>query len=420
MDISQLKITESHELIKSDIPEELDQLFFSDKIFIPVSHLGANPPDAQLNRQLDLSKRMKYHRRPLEWKHSLHWGQLKLHLSEIEFLTIIMQEYNKAGDKRPITFVYVGAAPGQHNDALMDMFKDISFELYDPNPFAIKPNSRRKIFQRFFVDQDAKQLAKRKDEYIVFCSDIRTEPASEENVQENMDLQLRWWKLINPEWAMFKFRLKYAKFSGNKPIYTKTNYPNGQIYTQPFVGPTSTETRLIVKKNAPLIDYDDHAYEEACFYHQSISRTSKYTIELPGLDRQPTIPTQGFDQCFDCASMLHILKEWGQLTGTRIDVGFVNKFVGDVHPAAPQSALRLTPHDLQVHPGKTMYSKTIEYTREMLSHIRRRLFQPCGNMACKLCENQQYQMTKGKSKATNEAFNQANHKLKSKAYRLKK
>lgn len=398
MDISNLKINTSHELKKIELPDELNQVFFSDEKFIPISHLaskffadtansGSLPSQLEIvERKLNLNNRLKYQRRPLEWKHSLHWGQLKLHLTEIEFLTIVMQHYNAENSNKKIVFVYVGAAPGQHNDALMDMFPNIHFELYDPNPFAVKPNERRKIHQRFFVDKDAKDLAE-SDDYIVFCSDIRTEPATDENVKENMDLQLKWWKIINPEWSMFKFRLPYAKFQNNKPIITKTKYPQGDIYVQPFVGPTSTETRLIVKKNAPIIDYDDHAYEEACFYNNTVTRTKKYKIDLI---EKPTIPTVEFDQCFDCASMIYILEQWGKISKTKIDIEFVKEFIASVHV------------------GKTMYSKTIEYTREMLSNIRRRLFVPCGNAKCNICENNAYTMTQGKSKATNEAFEKAN------------
>src|SRR5437868_821867 len=63
------------------------------------------------------------------------WGQRKLLLSEIEFLTIY---WNAQEIPDPIV-VYVGAAHGNHIPLLSEMFPSFEFHLYDPAKFNIEP-----------------------------------------------------------------------------------------------------------------------------------------------------------------------------------------------------------------------------------------------------------------------------------------
>lgn len=74
-------------------------------------------------------------RRRGERKSTVHWGQRKLLLSEIEFLTL----YSEPG----ITVVYAGAAPGTHIGYLSRLFPEVSrFVLVDPSPFTCQPSDR--------------------------------------------------------------------------------------------------------------------------------------------------------------------------------------------------------------------------------------------------------------------------------------
>ena len=61
----------------------------------------------------------------------VHWGQRKLLLSEIEFLTLIGRN-----DLRGATVVYARAGPGTHIPQLTRMFPQVHFILVDPAPFA--------------------------------------------------------------------------------------------------------------------------------------------------------------------------------------------------------------------------------------------------------------------------------------------
>lgn len=223
--------------IVSKLDKELHDVLFNKKRVV-LSHMKTNVPYMkEINRLLDLNKTKKYVRRRYQFKPNLHWGQLKLLLTEIEFLTIVLKEYKGA---LPIYFVYAGAAPGDHIWYLQTLFPDIYFELYDPNDFVVKDNAKLKTHVQFFTNKDAEYWASRNDVFLVFCSDIRTEPATSENIVSNMNMQLKWWQIMNPVMSMFKFRLPWEE--------GKTTYLEGDIYIQPFPGPTSTETRLIVKK----------------------------------------------------------------------------------------------------------------------------------------------------------------------------
>lgn len=248
------------------------------------------PPHNKVHRLLDMSSRLTYEE-DLPDTPVVHWGQLKLFLSELEFLTKCTVE----AVGRPITFVYAGAAPGDHQSILAELFPEITFELYDPNDFYCEDTAQITTHVQFFTNKDAtywKELTEESDMYLAFCSDIRSDPATDENIAKNMAQQLAWWKIMQPDLSMFKFRLPWND--------GKSEYPEGDIYIQVYPKPHSSETRLIVRKNAPIIQYDNRAYEEACFYHNRVDRVAQYTSAY-GI---------AFDKCYDCAAFEAICTEY--------------------------------------------------------------------------------------------------------------
>jgi hypothetical protein len=116
---------------------------------------------------------LKYRpRRPDEDRSTVHFGQRKLHLSEIEFLTNICKEISEINNK--ITLIYAGAAPGTHISMLSSMFPFIDFVLVDPAAFIVKETERIKIIQDYFTDSMAEQmLSEYKNNLRLFISDIR-------------------------------------------------------------------------------------------------------------------------------------------------------------------------------------------------------------------------------------------------------
>ena len=73
-----------------------------------------------------------YVRKDERKKLAAHWGQRKLFLSELYFLT------KYAGLSKNV--IYAGAAPGKHTKYLATLFPEHKFILVDPSPFHIEEN----------------------------------------------------------------------------------------------------------------------------------------------------------------------------------------------------------------------------------------------------------------------------------------
>ena len=283
------------------------QNMFVNGVVPKINHLPVNYEKAKFLSRILLpnAKREKYYRRTYEFKKTLHWGQLKLMLTEIEFLSNVLIDFQKQfknNKELTIHVLYIGAAPGNHIEYLSKMFNTIHFDLYDPNEFAITDSKSVTTHVQFFTNKDAEEWNKKEktNKYLAMISDIRTEPADDKNIRQNMNMQLDWWKIIQPDICMFKFRLPWE---GNK----FTEYPEGDIYIQPYPGPTSIETRLIVEKGAKMINYDNKKYEEQCFYHNNVMRKKHYSCLLGD---ELTLEKDSIDNCYDCVSLVSILDRY--------------------------------------------------------------------------------------------------------------
>lgn len=65
----------------------------------------------------------------------IHVGQLKLFLSEVQFLTQTQKNLDEPG-----FFLYIGSGPGIHLGSLLELFPRIKFILFDPSQHKIKPS----------------------------------------------------------------------------------------------------------------------------------------------------------------------------------------------------------------------------------------------------------------------------------------
>ena len=308
---------------------------------------------------------LKYQRRIGEAKTVDHWGQRKLLMSEIEFLTLEA--------KKNTVVIYAGAAPGNHTNYLAAMFPEvIKWILVDPAPFETKETPTIEIINDFYTDklaiEQAKVYSNNPSFHLLFICDIRSMDFSmpdedkERRVVIDMEAQKKWVELLNPSCSMLKFRLPYQ--SGI------TNYLDGKIFYPVWGGRTTTETRLFVYSNKvhqennlideiqisetnkdfeldanfeekdinpnllstpnimlpqPSVDginiddhqsectnsiasknftyreYDHNWYEDVMFYFNTVERTSFYNHMVFG---------EGLDHCFDCSSEIFILKEF--------------------------------------------------------------------------------------------------------------
>jgi len=220
------------------------------------------------------TRSLEYRRRKFEWKEPLHWGQLKLFTSELEFLTMYSHLSN--------IIVYAGAADGRHIPFLANIFKNHKFVLWDPVPlyegYANMPNIE--FHQELFTDETALAVSE-KYKKILFISDIRSMPDDfdygnmtpnldeevEEDVKRDMQLQKQWCEIMNPKACMLKFRLPYTP--------GKTVYLLGDVYFQAFAAETSSETRLIVSKKKhgfATCEYDHEAYENYMYRFNHCTR----------------------------------------------------------------------------------------------------------------------------------------------------
>ena len=221
-----------------------------------------------------------------------HWGQRKLLMSEIEFLT-------RHGSRSQIV-VYAGAAPGVHMRALQELFEDHVFVLVDPAPFSVDESHSVSLIKEPFTDELATQFAAMFGGDMLFISDIRSSgfvadgaEKHEQSIRKDMQDQMRWHSIMKPVKSMLKFRLPFESGS--------TVYLDGDIML-PVWGPVGTaECRLIADRNAGVVAYDHTRHEQQMFHFNTVARIGLYNHDIKG---------EGIDHCFDCMSEIHILKTY--------------------------------------------------------------------------------------------------------------
>lgn len=281
-------------------------------------------------------RKLPYRRRTGEPTRQLHWGQRKLLLSEVEFLTL----HGDASD----TVVYAGAADGLHQMLLAgELFPNHKFILYDPREFAPAlenvhtrpPNVTLK--HQYFTSADAAAWActvdstdgaystagervRVKGAGVLFISDIRRTPegwkdaaVDETNaadleqefsalVAEDMAFQQDWHIAMRPAWSMLKMRLPYTA--------GQTEYLDGQVYTQVWAPSSSTEARLVCKGvgdranvRAPMRIYDNTEYEQIFYRFNLCTRWQPF--ELPYALAYANAPAS-----YDMRGEIHIWEQY--------------------------------------------------------------------------------------------------------------
>jgi len=319
--------------------------------------------------------RKPYQRRNFEYKSTLHWGQLKLLLNEIEFCNLLMRlpadEYQ---------LIYIGAGPGHHIPYLASLFPKIKFILYDKTPFVLGKNYNEKQIipiQEYFTDEEAQKyspenIPKEHDKLIVgFMSDIRNIPSTEAMVARNMEQQLRWHNAVKPDLTMFKFRLPWDDGF--------TEYPEGDIYIQPFAGQTSTETRLIVKKGAPMIKYDNRKYEEQLYYYNSITRSQPHEH----LFGNTNLLDDKLDTCYDCAALVYIMNEYLSANEKVLDKN------SDEYKTKLHELINAAHHEIME--GYDILNRTEKSLELSISNVIRPCLIPCKNR-CDVCTRKAFKI----------------------------
>lgn len=237
----------------------------------------------------------------------VHWGQRKLLIGEIQFLT----RYGHLSDD----VVYAGAAPGTHIAPLLELFPRHRFHLYDPAPFNLDPHERLAIHQKMFTDAVARSwcqsstLAGSTLAPVLFISDIRSadlelvgSKETDVRVRADMAAQRRWTELMKPAMASLKFRLPWP--SGDES--DEHEYLAGELHFQMWAPPKSTETRLFTDGLATAI-YSSLRYESQCFHRNSVDRLARYPHNVTGV--------KGLDHCGDCMGEIQVLRAYLEQPG---------------------------------------------------------------------------------------------------------
>jgi len=228
----------------------------------------------------DKTQQMKYRSRTEAEKTAIGWGQRKLFISELQFLTRFWDK-----KKHPkLTIVYAGSAPGKHIKWLAKLFPDTIWHLYDPREFDIQDDDQIKIHQEYFLDETAEMWAKKtKDEKLslFFISDIRTadyqkfgstREENEADVLRDMMWQQNWYYIMKPIYAHLKFRCLY--YEDNKPAPPML-YLDGYVFRQPWTPQSSSESRLVPYGEGITRNWDPKEYENSFFYHNITNRQQK-------------------------------------------------------------------------------------------------------------------------------------------------
>jgi hypothetical protein len=268
---------------------------------------------------------------------TVHIGQLKLFISEVNFFNMFLEDTDDA------LCVYAGAAPGIHIPFLSKMFPMVTFHLYDPSKFGIEQTDKIRLFQEPFTNQTADKY---KDRNVYFFSDIRTvnrdvlkEKAlkergiqytvkngkiellsqfeegetideqvleqAENDIQADNEMQKEWVEIMKPKECLLKFHLPF--FIGN--VDKKIKYFAGIVYFQPFVGLTSTETRLKPIKNSRgdyiYENWSVKDYEEVLAYHNTSTRKTRYINPFTGT--LENITGDDLRNDYDCTNYIFIL-----------------------------------------------------------------------------------------------------------------
>lgn len=235
----------------------------------------------------------KYQRRQGCLKTIMHWGQRKLFICELEFLTKYYERFQEIGGK---DVLYIGAASGIHIPYLVKLFPNLHWILYDPSPFDknLYKYSEVEIHNDFFTEND---ISLYKTKKTLLISDIRDpelskmEEEEEQNtaIMDDMTLQRKIYEEVKPFRALLKFRLSWTPGI--------TNYLDGQLFIQPWAGNHSTETRLV--PNGKYKDYDNTKYEEQMYYHNTVTRKMSYPKK-----------SDCYCNCYDCYAEYRIIESY--------------------------------------------------------------------------------------------------------------
>ena len=229
-------------------------------------------------------------------KSVVHWGQLKMFLVILLFLTKIIDTLDEKVD-----IIYPGSAHGDNILILSELFPNVNWYLIDPGQFNKNLFKHKKVIEiknDFFTDDTAKyyyELFKNRKNKLLFISDIRL-TTTDENIKDDNLADARWHNIIKPDYSYLKFRCPYE---GNNEY----KFYDGKIYLQPFAPPNSTESRLLCEKELIPKVYNIKEYQNKFYYFNRVLRPSYYIKSIIEENNY-------FDHCYDCTYFSYLIKNY--------------------------------------------------------------------------------------------------------------
>ena len=226
----------------------------------------------------------------------IHWGQLKMLLITIIFFINVILETDEE-----VHIIYPGSARGDDILILCDMFPNTIWYLIDPHDHHPKLHNHkqvREIISDFFTEKTAQYFSDKFENRkfkLLFMSDIR-KATDDESVLNDQEDNILWHKIIKPDYSYFKFRCGYE----TDEIY---KYYKGLIFLQPFAPQSSTETRLLLKKDLESYEYNIKEYQGKLYYFNRVMRPSFYKKSIINDNNY-------FDHCYDCTYFSYLIKNY--------------------------------------------------------------------------------------------------------------
>ena len=253
----------------------------------------------------------EYKSRRGQEKSTIKWNQRSNALALLSFINL----YWKPEENPNPVFIYVGPTDTSDINFVATLYPQIQWHIYNPGAKKIRFPSTVKVkkHSQLFDDTMAQSWVG-KDVY--FIVNIRSGDATDEgtNLKDLRDQQ-HWVQIIKPLVALLRFRLPYPTASS-----TSMSYLAGLVYKQPWLGPSSTDTKLVVTRGQikneqyAMYQWDLKKYEGQMYYHNSVTRENDRffnpfnTPETTGARQEPFPPE--LNNQWDSLAELTILQDY--------------------------------------------------------------------------------------------------------------
>lgn len=374
--------------VKGGIPDKRDGIDFDDLVEGGEGDgdsLIENLPERKIYLKLsDLTQEQKYEEKFQHPNKGVHYGQRKLLITEIMFLTMF------ADPDKVYNVIYAGSAPSIKYPVLRELFKNCRFILIDPNPYSENVLSQPHLYFKGNFDSEKIKINSHIRTVIIndlctmdlieklahlgnilFISDIRTNllanAPTEYDILFNVAQHKSWLDILYNKDKDLKYMLKsrciftldqtehfdnFIKLVGEIPewklhgqkiteVFKSGNLLDidGEIYIQPWKGTHSTEVR-IVGNNPEWVERKCISIESKLFYYNVNLRISDEARRISGIEAfgftDEDIKSNGVDVmllkdycgCNDCGIEIHWIKEYAkkyQASYNRV-IGLINRY----------------------------------------------------------------------------------------------